>query len=910
NKNIKKVETKNDDETKHSEMYACMCTDMAMPSSALSLAIWRLCRTGRSQDARERDKLMNVLLRLLEEDPSLKTEPTFSSNHLYPKEFDTDVYDSNSNEKEKDKDNENKDNRQRNNSMQNRREETIDPYPRNPTIARLHESDPSLPPLKPRLMKHLSDGANDIRHLNHVDQAEDWKPQDFPLPLVTSSSVPPPSQVSAVSVPGPTNNVISATTSSTSSPSFPPKKHHWTLEIDSLDAKSDNVDMDESEWKRDTLGRLQLQGSKSEWKEDDAGRIDPDKRERRIQVVVKANKATSMKRRVSDPLCTSMQSSSSSSSSLFAKVKATIVPFSERKLDVAMLHSAPLEGETALDLGLERDKLEYVFRRTQRRIGVFFGVLTKQSLMMCIQRGAQIVHISGHGPNAQMLQVENGRGGMEIVTSTMIKAALTDSLWQLKLVFVSTCFSEQVASAFVEAGVPHVVAVHSLVQIHDKVAIAFAQSFYEHLLGNKNVVLDAFKNAQAQLKLQDKDDCCCRHEGHKEECLCPYCKQVRCCKIHHSASCPGAKFLLLGKDDHKEQVLCDANTTPLVSDDELIQPIVHPLPTNFAQGARDRSNPMTVLGRQEDIRNLVELLHPDGIRPQDMVVLCGPKYVGCTTVGQGVAQFFTRPWYTPIFPGGVWWIDLRPLVDPDRLFGFIADRMAVGIDRGRFQYRDPGTNQMMDYPKDIHDQICSEQYKETPNVIHYIDEVHEQDHYILFRAHKYQDQTLHARLEKDIYVHVSTLFKKCSLNEFPKEVWKDHQTGTVQSRRIIFKPMDEPSVLAQIKQKCHGPTLFILDHLEYKEDQLKRFLTTLNSLSNEIHRVRILLICHSNIYKQIEAFDRLRFQYRVDCRVYRLKAISNVDACRLLRIRFAFHFCVWFTFKERNTNILQIAQDN
>ncbi|ETO03845.1 hypothetical protein RFI_33557, partial [Reticulomyxa filosa] len=173
------------------------------------------------------------------------------------------------------------------------------------------------------------------------------------------------------------------------------------------------------------------------------------------------------------------------------------VPFSERALNVAVLHSSPLEGESSLDLGLERDKLEFVFRHTQRQIGVFFGVLTKQSLMMCIQRGAQILHISGHGPNAQMLQVENGKGGMEDVSSVMIKSALEDSSWKLKLVFVSTCFSEQVASAFVDAGVPHVVAVHSLVQIHDKMAISFAQSFYENLLGQKKMVLEAFKNAQA-----------------------------------------------------------------------------------------------------------------------------------------------------------------------------------------------------------------------------------------------------------------------------------------------------------------------------------------------------------------------------------------------------------------------------
>ncbi|ETO25784.1 hypothetical protein RFI_11353, partial [Reticulomyxa filosa] len=307
------------------------------------------------------------------------------------------------------------------------------------------------------------------------------------------------------------------------------------------------------------------------------------------------------------------------------------------------------------------------------------------------------------------------------------------------------------------------------------------------------------------------------------------------------------KFLLLGEDDHKKKVLHDL---PIADGDEPIHPILHEVPTNF--GNRTYDSMMKVLGRQDDVRNLVQLLHPDGFKSQDVVVLCAPKYVGCTTVGQSVAKFFTRPWYTPLFPGGVWWVDLIPLIDSDRLFGFIADRMGMDIDRGRFQYRDTKTNRMMDYPKEIHDQICAEQYEEAPSVIHYVDE-QDQDRYILFRAHKNQEKTLTATLDKEIYAKVHTLFK-CSLNEFPKEVWKDRNDGSVQTRRIIFKPMDEQSILAQIKQKCRGATLFILDHLEYKEDQLR-----------------------STVYKEIEEFDRLKNQWQIDCRPYRLRTITKTN---------------------------------
>ena len=48
----------------------------------------------------------------------------------------------------------------------------------------------------------------------------------------------------------------------------------------------------------------------------------------------------------------------------------------------------------------------------------------------------------------------------------------------LRFVFVSACFSEAAAQAFVEAGVPHVVAVRLSTRVSDHAAHAFTRAFY------------------------------------------------------------------------------------------------------------------------------------------------------------------------------------------------------------------------------------------------------------------------------------------------------------------------------------------------------------------------------------------------------------------------------------------------
>ena len=93
------------------------------------------------------------------------------------------------------------------------------------------------------------------------------------------------------------------------------------------------------------------------------------------------------------------------------------------------------------------------------------------------------MHISGHGPYEKTLKVEDKFGRLQNLSAAKIREAIEKGGHArggsgcgggLKLVFVSTCYSAQVAQSFCEAGVPHVVAVHAMVQMLDMMATKFA----------------------------------------------------------------------------------------------------------------------------------------------------------------------------------------------------------------------------------------------------------------------------------------------------------------------------------------------------------------------------------------------------------------------------------------------------
>ncbi|KAH9070197.1 hypothetical protein Ae201684P_002565 [Aphanomyces euteiches] len=94
-------------------------------------------------------------------------------------------------------------------------------------------------------------------------------------------------------------------------------------------------------------------------------------------------------------------------------------------------------------------------------------------------RGLQALHFSGHG---------NDHSPHEIVE-------LLPKDHSLKLVFIASCASANMAHAFVAHGIPHVVGTKLNTELEDKAAIAFTKDFFEDIVRGRTV-REAFIRAQ------------------------------------------------------------------------------------------------------------------------------------------------------------------------------------------------------------------------------------------------------------------------------------------------------------------------------------------------------------------------------------------------------------------------------
>jgi len=140
-----------------------------------------------------------------------------------------------------------------------------------------------------------------------------------------------------------------------------------------------------------------------------------------------------------------------------------------------------------------------------------------------------ILHYSGHG-TADFLTGESKFGLTEPISIPVLTSLISSSSTghqNLKLVFISACQSESMASCF--DFVPHVVAISVDKNVLDERAIQFSATFYSDLLSGKTVSA-AFSNACVSVSIADKSD-----QRTFDEDAC-------------------SQFLLLGSGDHDVQL--------------------------------------------------------------------------------------------------------------------------------------------------------------------------------------------------------------------------------------------------------------------------------------------------------------------------------------------------------------------
>jgi hypothetical protein len=180
-----------------------------------------------------------------------------------------------------------------------------------------------------------------------------------------------------------------------------------------------------------------------------------------------------------------------------------------------------MEQVVGLDYQKEKEMVWGSMEQAKRRIGIKMEVCTADTLRDAVTLGCRVLHYVGHGtPSHLVLERsdahQNGTGEAHFLDHQSLKRLFSAGGGAgpgaggtgcpgdvtgggVKLAFVSACHSQGAGQAFVQAGVPHVVAIHSARRVSDKASHIFARSFYLALFKGRTV-RQSFEIGQASVE--------------------------------------------------------------------------------------------------------------------------------------------------------------------------------------------------------------------------------------------------------------------------------------------------------------------------------------------------------------------------------------------------------------------------
>ena len=191
-----------------------------------------------------------------------------------------------------------------------------------------------------------------------------------------------------------------------------------------------------------------------------------------------------------------------------------------KMIDIAILQLNPICSPDFINmekyLKKEFEMLCYKFEKTNKKcLIIYYSHLTKDSLCLSIERGANILHISGHGfgdfdknntePFFVMEDINFMKSNEYMMTDNLtmfnILSSFGKSQIKLKLVILSLCHSEFIAKPFIDYGIKHVIAVHKKTRLASNIAQIFLNVFYEKLLCFDETIQNAYNSAIASYKI-------------------------------------------------------------------------------------------------------------------------------------------------------------------------------------------------------------------------------------------------------------------------------------------------------------------------------------------------------------------------------------------------------------------------
>ena len=281
------------------------------------------------------------------------------------------------------------------------------------------------------------------------------------------------------------------------------------------------------------------------------------------------------------------------------------------------------------------------------KVNLEFDIATTDRLSAFLANNeSRVMHLSCHG-HPEYLALENGFGGMQVLSVQDLKRFVGVGAGNLEVVFVSACHSKAAGIAFLDAGIKHVICCRQDDKFRDEGAIEFARSFYRALALN-NTLKQAFKIAQEAMRVSP---------------------MVRNSKAEYE------KFILLPE-------LPDSDP---YHDVHIFQHIVdlHPLAPPDGGKLTNHSRilprvPRFFIGRESDMYTVLEAL-----RSSDLVRIQGGPGVGKSTLVAATARYIEQRQKSFLFDDILWLAAHHESVDSKDTLSLSFSRLLKVISRAR-----------------------------------------------------------------------------------------------------------------------------------------------------------------------------------------------------------------------------------
>lgn len=294
-----------------------------------------------------------------------------------------------------------------------------------------------------------------------------------------------------------------------------------------------------------------------------------------------------------------------------------------------MLYASPIDSKLKpINVRAEVEAIQEAFDDSGSTVKLHVGVATAESLTKVLtlarSRKGLVLHLSVHAINDKEkglgLVLEDSRGRPHILWRSSLEEILggPESYGQCpSLVFLSACWSQEVAQVFVEYGCKHVVSLAT--QVHDVAAIKFAQHFYMSL-AVRTPLLAAWERARRALRITSE-----RNLAEQAD-----------------------YFLLFGQQGADKATLSSLCGRDAQSDDGT--PESFGVPSDLAYcmkefedadvflDAKVPPRPQDFIGRTDDMIKILNIMHS-----RRACVVHGPGGIGKSALGLEVAHFAAAP---------------------------------------------------------------------------------------------------------------------------------------------------------------------------------------------------------------------------------------------------------------------------